>query len=156
MWPPPRRASSTVWTWPPSLSDRWIPNPGYRERILEQLPAGVELTTIRVLRAVEAAEEPLTIGDLATALGVDPSTASRFADRVAERGEVERRPRRQDRRRTRLALTDAGRRTLAVVTRARRDVLSDVTAGWDAADVTALTELLQRLGAGYAELAGRA
>ncbi len=132
---------------PALLAIRSLVNrPAYRRRIRELLPARVELTTVRVLRAVErAGDTDPTIGDIAEALVIDPSTASRFVDRVVERGEVERRACSADRRRTRVGLTAAGRATLAAVTEARRTVLAEVTDGWDPADVGALATLLERL-----------
>lgn len=135
---------------------QWVTNPAYRRRLLELLPREVELTTIRVLRAVErAGDEDPTIGDLAEVLGVDPSTASRFVDRVAARGEVERRSCASDRRRTRVVLTDEGRATLAAVGQARRTIIAEVTEGWDPADIELLATLLERFNEDFRALGDR-
>lgn len=134
-------------------SRRWLSRPGYRERMWSRLEVPVDLTTVRVLRAVERSlgADP-SIGDVARELGIDPSTASRFVDRVVERGDLERRPCPEDGRRIRLALTKGGRSTLAAVTEARRKVLSEVTRDWGEGDIMRLAELLERLGEGYAAL----
>lgn len=137
---------------------RWGRGPGYRRRIWELLSSDVELATIRVLRAVEASASSTgessgpSIGDVARALSVDASTASRFVDRVVERGELDRRRSREDRRRTELSLTESGEGLLSDVTRTRRTVLKEVTDGWDAADLAELVRLMRKLDAGFLRL----
>lgn len=136
---------------------RLLQRPGYRRRLRAALPADVELTVLRVLRAVERldADAP-TIGDVAEALVVDPSTASRFVDQAVTQGYLERRPCSSDRRRTRVAVTEVGRDLLAQATTARRDLLAGVTDGWPPADVETLAVLLDRLRAGFDRLEGGA
>ncbi len=128
---------------------RVLQRPGYRRAVLGELSGTVELATVRVLRAVQRAEQPPTIGALAEVLVVDPSTASRLVDRAVEAGILERRACDQDRRRARLHVTPAGHRLLGAVTERRRAVLAEATQGWDAAELTALLEGLERLLDGF-------
>jgi DNA-binding MarR family transcriptional regulator len=134
---------------------RVLQRPAYRRRLLAATDAPVDLGTLRVLRAVErqAAAAP-SVGDVADALGVDPSTASRTVDRCVCAGLLARTPSDQDRRRTQLALTELGRETLDQVTAARRQLLAEVTGDWDLADLDRLTELLQTLLDGFDRVEG--
>ncbi len=120
--------------------------PGYRKRLLAAMDAPVELSTVRVLRAVERAGDAApSIGDIADRLTIDPSTASRFVDQQVAAGYLLRHRCTDDGRRSRLALSDSGRALLDEVTAARRRILAEVTAGWDTADLDRLGDLLARL-----------
>lgn len=59
--------------------------------------------------------------DLAEALAVTPSTASRMIERLVRKGLVRRARAREDRRAVRLHLTDAGRQVIGDVTERRKD-----------------------------------
>lgn len=135
---------------------RVLLRPGYRRRILDGLSQRVELATLRLLRVVQRAEEPPSIGSAATTLAIDPSTASRVVDRAVEDGYLEREPCADDRRRTRLQLTDAGVAVLDEVTARRRALLAEVTADWDGDQLAELVRLLAALQAGFDELEGSA
>jgi DNA-binding MarR family transcriptional regulator len=132
---------------------RVLQRPGYRRRLLAAVGGPVELASLRVLRAVERAPSPApSIGDVAEVLAVDPSTASRTVDRCVAAGHLTRRPCPDDRRRSRLELTAEGRAVLARVTGARRELLAEVTAAWDPADLARLADLLATLVAGFDQL----
>lgn len=112
----------------------------------EQVGQDVELATLRTLRAVEAAEGGSPgIKDLAVALAVDASTASRLVDQAVGDGYVERRSSESDRRRTELRLTADGERLLTRSTRVRGRMIGRATRDWDDGDLTKLAELLARL-----------
>lgn len=128
---------------------RVLQRPGYRREVLGELAGTVELATVRLLRAVQRAEQPPTIGAVAEVLVVDPSTASRLVDRAVDAGTLQRRACDQDRRRARLELTGDGERLLDAVTERRRAVLADATAGWDQAQLAHLLDGLERLLAGF-------
>jgi DNA-binding MarR family transcriptional regulator len=120
--------------------------PGYRKRLLAAVDAPVELSTVRVLRAVErAGDAPPSIGDIAERLTIDPSTASRFVDQQVAAGYLVRHRDPADGRRSRVTLSDKGRALLDQVTAARRRILAEVTADWDAADLDRLSDLLVAL-----------
>ncbi|MTV25047.1 winged helix-turn-helix transcriptional regulator [Nitriliruptoraceae bacterium ZYF776] len=132
------------------VSRRLLQRPGYRRRTRAMLPVPIELTTLRVLRAVErAGDEPPGVGDVAEVLGVDPSSASRFVEQAVGLGYLERHACPRDRRRSRLALTAPGREVLDAATTTRRALLAEATDGWDEADVAVLADLLDRLVAGF-------
>lgn len=136
---------------------RLVRRPGYRARILERLGSHVEFSTVRVLRAVErAGTQPPCIGDIADRLQVDPSTASRFVEQQVEAGYLDRERHPEDRRRSQLVLTTAGRDLLEQVNAARRDLLAQVTGPWDADDLQQLADLLTQLRDGFDALEGRA
>ncbi len=128
---------------------RVLQRPGYRREVLGELAGTVELATVRLLRAVQRAAQPPTIGAVAEVLVVDPSTASRLVDRAVDAGTLQRRACEQDRRRARLQLTEDGERLLDAVTERRRAVLQDATAGWDQAQLVHLLDGLERLLAGF-------
>jgi DNA-binding MarR family transcriptional regulator len=132
---------------------RVLQRPGYRRRLVAALDDPLELGTLRTLRAVERLGPAAPcVGDVADVLVVDPSTASRTIDRAVAAGLLARSPSEHDRRRTRLSLTAEGRAVLDRVTAARRDLLAEVTADWDPADIARLTALLTTLRAGFDRL----
>ena len=87
---------------------------------------------------------PLRQGALAELVHADPSTVSRHVATLVERGLVQRVADESDGRASRLHVTDAGHAALDAFRRDRENHFAQVTAGWDAADLTALTTLLGR------------
>jgi DNA-binding MarR family transcriptional regulator len=87
----------------------------------------VTLPQYRAL-VVLAARGPRGTAELAAALAVSPSTATRMCDRLVRKGLVRRTRRAGDRRGVRIALTPAGRGLVAQVTRRRRAELARVLA----------------------------
>ena len=87
---------------------------------------------------------PLRQGALAELVHADPSTVSRHVAALVERGLVQRVADESDGRASRLHVTDAGHAALDAFRRDRENHFAQVTAGWDAADLTALTTLLGR------------
>lgn len=106
----------------------------------------VQPALIRTLRAVELAEgdEP-SVGDVADALAVDPSTASRYVDQAVRDGLVRRSPSPTDRRRAVLEITADGTVLLEHANDARVAFLADLTQDWPADDIRTLATLLDRL-----------
>jgi DNA-binding MarR family transcriptional regulator len=87
---------------------------------------------------------PLRQGALAELVHADPSTVSRHVAALVERGLVQRVADESDGRASRLHVTDAGHAALDSFRRDRENHFAQVTAGWDATDLTALTTLLGR------------
>ncbi|MGA2521552.1 MAG: MarR family transcriptional regulator [Acidimicrobiales bacterium] len=85
----------------------------------------VTLPQYRTL-VVLACGGPRRLADLAEALGVSPSTATRMCDRLVRKELVSRTRDELDRREVKLAITAAGRRIVADVTHRRRDEVSDL------------------------------
>lgn len=129
-----------------------VARPGYRRRLLGPLGRRVELSTVRLLQAVERAATPPSIGEVAAALGIDPSTASRLVDQRVGEGLLERHRSPADGRRTTLHVTDGGRTLLAELRDSRHDLLAEITGGWDVVDLEALETLMSRLAEGFARL----
>src|SRR5215472_18353410 len=90
------------------------------------LAAAGEEVTLPQYRAlvVLAAQGPQGTAELAAALAVNPSTATRMCDRLVRKGLVRRHRQAGDRRSVRIALTAPGRDLVAEVTRRRRAELA--------------------------------
>jgi DNA-binding MarR family transcriptional regulator len=73
---------------------------------------------------VLAARGPQGTAELAAALTVNPSTATRMCDRLVRKGLIRRHRQAGDRRTIRIALTAAGRNLVAQVTHRRRAELA--------------------------------
>ena len=93
-------------------------------RSLATVAEDVTLAQYRVLIEL-AARGPQRLADLATALGVDRSTATRMCDRLVRKRLVHRRRTNQDRRGVRVSLTAAGGELVAEVSRRRRAEIAD-------------------------------
>lgn len=96
-------------------------------RSLAQLDANVTLPQYRALVVLGTAG-PQRVVDLATELGVQPSTVTRMCDRLVRKHLVARHERPEDRRAAWVVLTAAGRNLIAEVMRRRRDEIAAVVA----------------------------
>src|SRR6266511_55471 len=99
--------------------------------------ADVDDVTLPQFRAlvVLTRAETVTVGDLAEALDVHPSTATRLCDRLVRKRLVRRRPGvSTDRRETTVSLTAQGRRFVGRVTHRRRRDLAAIAAGMSSVD----------------------
>jgi DNA-binding MarR family transcriptional regulator len=128
---------------------RLFQRPGYRKQLLQGLSREVELATLRLLRAVELADEAPSVGAVAESLVIDPSTASRLVEGAVRESYLRRRACRDDRRRARLELTDEGVVVLREATERRRWLLGQVTEGWAPEELRLLVELLSKLQVGF-------
>lgn len=118
-----------------------------RSKLLEELAeTSGGLTIYRVLRAIETSpsREP-SITDVAEALKIEHSTASRFVDRAVEREVVIRESSASDRRRTRLRITEDGMHLLARLKSIRVGILAESVSEWPRQDLDQLVILLERL-----------
>jgi DNA-binding MarR family transcriptional regulator len=120
-------------------------SPGLKRWFGERMGTRVDLSTIRVLRAVELTGGDCGVGDVASYLGVDASTASRLVDQTVSAGYLIRGTSPADRRRSVLAVTVEGVRVLARALEIREALLTELTTDWPAADVEQLAALLERL-----------
>ncbi|MGV1037302.1 MAG: MarR family winged helix-turn-helix transcriptional regulator [Candidatus Nanopelagicales bacterium] len=89
--------------------------------------------------------DPTTIKQVATALELDHSTASRLLTEAEAEGLVLRGTDPTDRRRTVVELTDTGRAVVAESAAMRLWVLDQVLADWNRADVDTLADLIERI-----------
>lgn len=109
---------------------------------------GRSVDLAKILACLAIAEHPgerPTVAELATALNVEHSTASRLVKTAATEGLVVRSPDPEDRRRTTVRLTEAGRAVVTESTATRTWALDFMFTDWDHRDLTALTSLLERL-----------
>jgi DNA-binding MarR family transcriptional regulator len=108
--------------------------------------AGVHLERATYVALVRTAElEPGRLSDIAAALGVEVSTASRHLKRLVDDGYVEVATDPDDARARRYTPTDAGKDALARVSRARRRHLGRVLDDWSFDEVATLAAGLDRL-----------
>ncbi|MFF5173360.1 MarR family winged helix-turn-helix transcriptional regulator [Micromonospora sp. NPDC000089] len=117
---------------------------GMTARILTTLDVDVTLPQFRTL-VILSAEAPLRTLDLAAALHVHPSTATRTCDRLTRRGLVARHHRSPDRRVAWLTPTEAGRALVGEVMRGRRAELRTLLRAGDAARLRSTGELLDAM-----------
>lgn len=75
----------------------------------------------RVLEILAAIEEPLSVSEIGQRVGVDQPRASRLVQQIVEHGLAERQADPDDARRTRIALTNRGRRMATGMRGERRD-----------------------------------
>jgi DNA-binding MarR family transcriptional regulator len=100
------------------------------------LAAAGDEVTLPQYRAlvVLAARGPQGTAELAAALAVNPSTATRMCDRLVRKGLVRRHRQAGDRRAVRIALTAAGRDLVAAVSARRREELARLLEALPAAE----------------------
>jgi len=93
---------------------------------------------------------PQRVGDLADALGVNPSTATRMCDRLVSKHLARRHRLVTDRRSVRVSVTPAGRALVDQVTECRREEIARVVEAMPAETRVQLVDALQH----FAEAAG--
>jgi DNA-binding MarR family transcriptional regulator len=118
-------------------------------RSLAAVADDVTLAQYRVLVEL-AARGPLRGADLAAALHVDRSTATRMCDRLLRKRLVARRRTTEDRREVRISLTSPGRALVDEVSRRRRDEIGQILERLPAAHREWVTDALRA----FADAAG--
>ncbi|MDT3345059.1 MarR family winged helix-turn-helix transcriptional regulator [Microbacterium aquilitoris] len=104
---------------------------------------------IRLLDALVHAENPLSVSEIAEAIGVDQPRASRLVQQAVELGFAAREADPDDARRTRIALTVEGRRRAGDFRGERRERLSQALADFTAEERAELVRLLGKLAASW-------
>jgi DNA-binding MarR family transcriptional regulator len=105
---------------------------------------GGDPAALHVIHMVEE-HGPLRLTALAEAAMLDASTISRHVQHLEAAGRLARTTDPDDRRATRIEVTDSGRALLREALAARGRRLDDALAGWSAADRATLARLLARL-----------
>jgi DNA-binding MarR family transcriptional regulator len=100
---------------------------------------------MRMLEALAAASAPLSVSALGEAIGVDQPRASRLVQQGVERGFVRREADPDDARRTRIALTDEGRRVARGMRGERREMLASALTAFTDDERSELARLLNKL-----------
>lgn len=85
------------------------------------------------------------MSELAEALRIDPSTATRAVQRLLKAGLAERHPCADDGRVVKVSVTEAGRQRHAAIAARRRQALATLLAAFDPAERRQLADLMERL-----------
>ncbi len=104
---------------------------------------------MRLLEALASAPGPLAVGEIADAVGVDQPRASRLVQQAVEMGLVAREADPEDARRTRVALTDAGREAVRGVRGERRESVAAALESFTDDERRELARLLGKLADGW-------
>jgi DNA-binding MarR family transcriptional regulator len=120
-------------------------------RSLATVAEDVTLAQYRFLIEL-ASRGPQRLADLATALGVDRSTATRMCDRLVRKRLVTRRRAEGDRRAVRVSLTGGGAELVAEVSRRRRAEIATIVARMPAADRDPVVQALRAFAAAAGEV----
>ena len=102
-------------------------------RSLAAVDASLSMPQLRVM-VILSHHEQASLSEVATDLGVDPSSASRTCEQLVQRELVEREPAAQDRRRLSLRLSSSGRRLLRRVMSRRAKLLAEIVEAMSEAD----------------------
>ncbi|WP_235008179.1 MarR family winged helix-turn-helix transcriptional regulator [Microbacterium timonense] len=100
---------------------------------------------MRLLEALAAASHPLSVGEIADAVGVDQPRASRLVQQAVQMDLVRREADPDDARRTRVALTDAGTRLVRGFRGERREAVDAALAAFTDEERAELARLLTKL-----------
>ncbi len=100
---------------------------------------------MRLLEALAAASRPLSIGEIADAVGVDQPRASRLVQQAVQLDLVRREVDPDDARRTRVALTDAGAALVRGFRGERREAIDTALSEFTDAERVDLARLLTKL-----------
>jgi len=100
---------------------------------------------MRMLEALATAPEPLSVSALGQAIGVDQPRASRLVQQGVHAGFVRREADPDDARRTRIALTDEGRRLARGMRGERRQLLGQALSAFTDEERDELARLLTKL-----------
>ena len=120
-------------------------------RSLAMVAEDVTLSQYRVL-IVLASRGPQRLADLADALMVDRSTATRMCDRLVRKRLVGRRRTSDDRRGVRISLSSAGAELVAEVTRRRRAEITAIVQRMPSSHRELVVEALQAFSAAAGEV----
>jgi DNA-binding MarR family transcriptional regulator len=130
---------------------RMVNKPGAATLPLASVGRRIDLAKVMACQAIaDAAEPPCggdvpTVKDVAVALDLEHSTASRLLGEAEVEGLVVRGTDPTDRRRTTLALTETGRMVLRESAMLRCGLIDELFAEWDPNDVETLATLLGRV-----------
>jgi DNA-binding MarR family transcriptional regulator len=92
-----------------------------------QMEESINATHLRALQALDRMGRPCKVIELADALGLVSSSASRLSDRLTEVGMITRRQAPDNRRATQLELTERGRDTVRALLELRARAMREVT-----------------------------
>ncbi len=112
---------------------------------IPELGHSVDFAKVHACLSISEADGTCTVKDVAAALGLEHSTASRVLGEAESEGLVRRHTDPADRRRTIVQLTSKGRTVVRATTNMRCRVIDEVFADWSEEDLGTLADLLQRM-----------
>ncbi len=110
-----------------------------------------EPARVRLLEALAAADAPLSVSEVGDAVGVDQPRASRLIQQAVEMGFARREADPDDARRTRIVLTDDGRRVARGFRGHRHDMVRTALAGLTAEERDEFVRLFAKFAAAWPE-----
>ncbi|MFC4944853.1 MarR family winged helix-turn-helix transcriptional regulator [Pseudonocardia sp. GCM10023141] len=119
-------------------------------RVVTRLKGREDIAVAAVLTQL-VDKGPLRVGEIAAAVGTDPSTVSRQVTALVEAGFAERRPDPDDGRAHRLVATEAGVDRCASGRRRRGELITSVLQGWPPEARRQVAQLLGQLADGMQE-----
>ncbi|ALJ18501.1 MarR family winged helix-turn-helix transcriptional regulator [Microbacterium sp. No. 7] len=117
---------------------------GRHQTAISRHPDGIHRSAITLLACLDAGG-PMSIAELAAALGLDASTLNRQTSSLCRTGLAERIPDPDGGIARKFRITAEGTRRLRQEREANRRILGRLLNEWDADDLAALAELLERL-----------
>lgn len=106
---------------------------------------------MRLLEALAAADAPLSVSEVGDAVGVDQPRASRLIQQAVEMGFARREADPDDARRTRIVLTDDGRRVARGFRGHRHDMVRTALAGLTTEERDEFVRLFAKFAAAWPE-----
>lgn len=120
---------------------------------IPELGHSVDFAKVHALMSISEADGSCTVKDVAAALGLDHSTASRLLGDAESDGLVRRHSDPSDRRRTIVQLTSKGRTVVSATSTLRCRAIDAVFADWSVEDLDTLADMLQRMARTFSERA---
>ena len=113
----------------------------------------IDHSVIAALHALRCSSGAVRLSELATLIGLDASTASRLVRTLESDRLVDRTPDPDDRRASRVELTEAGIARLDEFSRHRQELLTAAMHGWNASDIETFATLMGRFADGVNQVA---
>jgi DNA-binding MarR family transcriptional regulator len=127
-------------------------------RIGRRMKAGqqhqpIDHSMIAALHTLRCSAGALRLTELANQIELDASTASRLVRTLESEGLVARTPDPDDRRASRVELTDAGLKRLEEFSQRRQEILTAAMSGWKKSDIETFATLMGRFADGVNQTA---
>ena len=129
---------------------RSMNQPRLHEYLLQSAGVRLDRAGAALLHKLYLHGNPLRVTTLADLLGIDAPNVTRKIQQLEREQLVSRRPDPDDRRATRIMVTEAGRHALERLLEARREWYDRLLDGWDEAELAAFASLLGKFSSALA------
>ncbi|WPX08665.1 MarR family winged helix-turn-helix transcriptional regulator [Anaerocellum danielii] len=99
----------------------------------------------QVIMVLSENSQPMTMKDIASELGISPSTLTGIVDKLVEKGIVKREPDPQDRRKIQVFLTEEGKNIVEKVNEFRTRVLEPILKNLSPEEINLLKKIIQKI-----------